>query len=318
MVLLPGRGRKQRDLALHVGGVCKRKVVRQEEAMREEQRRAQQFGSVHTLIKLHALGEYLPAFTTALKLRRFKLHYIDAFAGTGTCYIKVGERRIMVPGSASIATECKPEFHRMVFIEKSPRKAGALRRLKAARSDLDINVINEDANVALPACINILDRNNDRAIAFLDPFGMQLEWNTLQQVASSHIVDVWYLFPLSALYRQATLDASAIDDDKAAALDRILGTHEWYEAFYKPAAQQTLFGDYAPDERTAGVSEMLAWVKGRLETIFAGVLPPKVLRQQKKSGKEGAPLFALFFAVSNPSPAARELAMRIARGVLKV
>ncbi len=286
--------------------------------MPDEEKHPNQFGSIHTLLKLHALGEYLPAFTTALKLRRFKLHYIDAFAGTGTCYIKVRDQRIMVPGSASIAMECKPKFNRMVFIEKSPRKAGALRRLKAARSDLDIRVINEDANVALPECVSALHRYNDRAIAFLDPFGMQLQWRTLEQVAASRIVDVWYLFPLSALYRQATLDASAIDEDKAAALDRILGTHDWYEAFYKPPAQQTLFGDAVADERTADVSEMLAWVKRRLETIFADVLPPKVLRQQKKSGKEGAPLFALFFAVSNPSPRARELAMRIARSVLKV
>jgi three-Cys-motif partner protein len=288
------------------------------DARLEPSERPHAFGSVHTLLKLHALGEYLPAFTTALKLRNFRLHYIDAFAGTGTCYIKVAGQRIMVPGSARIATECKPPFNRMVFIEKSPRKAGALKRLKAARPELDIRVINEDANIVLPQCINGLDRYSDRAIAFLDPFGMQLEWETLRQVAASRIVDVWYLFPLSGLYRNASLDASAIDDDKAAALDRILGTHDWYGAFYEKARQPNLWGEPTPDERTADVSKMLAWVKQRLETIFAGVLPPKVLRQTKRSGKEGAPLFALFFAVSNPSEKARNLALRIARGVLRV
>lgn len=285
--------------------------------MAEKENRPHRFGSVHTLLKLHALGQYLPAYTTALKKLPFKLHYIDAFAGTGFCSIKIAGRRHLIPGSASIAADCEPGFHRMVFIEKSVHKARALERLKAVKPHLDIEVVVGDANVALPQYMGELGRT-DRAIAFLDPFGMTVKWQTLQQLAASQIVDVWYLFPLSALYRQATLNASAIDDDKAAALTRIFGTDEWRQAFYRPGAQQSLFGDAVPDERSADVQQMLAWVKLRLETIFAGVLEPQILRQTTVSGKPGAPLFALFFAVSNPSRNARELAMRIARGVLKL
>ena len=275
----------------------------------------QQFGSIHTLLKLRALGQYLPAYTTALKKLRFRLHYIDAFAGTGFCSIKLAGRRHLIPGSASIAVECKPRFHRMVFIEKFVHKARALERLKAAKPELDIEIIVGDANIALPRYLQGLG-SADRAIAFLDPFGMTVKWETLEQIAASRIVDVWYLFPLAGLYRQATLDASAINDDKAAALTRIFGTEEWRQAFYRPRAQQSLFGA-VPDERSADVQQMLAWVKQRLETIFPGVLEPQILRQTTASGKQGAPLFALFFAVSNPSSKARELAMRIARGVLK-
>ena len=276
--------------------------------------RPHSFGSLHTALKLRMLGEYLPAYTTALT-GKFDLHYIDAFAGTGACYIKVGEDRLLVPGSASIATECAPPFKRLLFIEKSPRKVAALNRLRERFPQRNVQVVRDDANVALPAYIAELDRRNDRAIAFLDPFGMHVHWHTLEQIARSGIVDVWYLFPLFGLYRQATRDAAAIDADKEASLTRTLGTETWRDAFYAPRAQLGLFGE-GSDERVAEVPEMLGWVKRRLETIFPAVLEPYVFRQTRRSGKEGAPLFALFFLVSNPAPKARALALRIAGSIL--
>ena len=38
---------------------------------------------------------------------------------------------------------------------------------------------------------------------FLDPYGMEVEWKTLQAVAATRAIDVWFLFPLAGLYRQA-------------------------------------------------------------------------------------------------------------------
>ena len=279
--------------------------------------RAQEFGSVHTLIKLHTLSGYLAAYATALKNWEFRLHYIDSFAGNGSCSIRIAGERVEVPGSASIAVDCKPRFDRLVFIEKKPKNVRGLKRLKEANPELAIDIIKDDANAALPAYVQSLRPRTDRAIAFLDPFGMSVRWETLEQVAASQIVDVWYLFPLSGLYRQLSLNAADMDEDKVAALDRILGTHDWYEAFYKQPSQGSLFGGVRPDERIADVNQMVAWVRDRLKKIFADVAEPKILRQVTASGKPGAPLFALFFAVSNPSQKARDLAMRIAKSLLK-
>ena len=68
----------------------------------------QKFGAAHTQIKLGALFSYLPAYTTALLNARFTLHYIDAFAGTGKCTIRMGARDRTIPGSAWLALECLP------------------------------------------------------------------------------------------------------------------------------------------------------------------------------------------------------------------
>jgi three-Cys-motif partner protein len=271
--------------------------------------RRHEFGSVHTLIKLQTLAAYMAAYATALKNLRFRLHYIDSFAGTGTCWIKVRGERVEVAGSASIATECKPAFNRLVFIEEDPQKVQALERLKAAKSELDIAVVNDD--------VRALEPRIDRAIAFLDPYGMAVKWETLEHLARSRIVDVWYLFPLSAVCRQLARGASGIDADKASALTRIFGTDEWRTAFYGPARQANLFADPSPDERNVNVPEILAWWKRRLETIFPAVAEPKILYQVTESGKPRAPLFALYFAVSNPAPKAIALAMRIAKSLLK-
>jgi three-Cys-motif partner protein len=273
------------------------------------------FGSIHTALKLSALGDYLRLYTLALKNQPFRLTYVDAFAGIGTCHIRIGSDRLLVPGSASIAIECKPPFNRMVFIEKSRRRVQALQRLKDRASHRNITIVHGNANAALPQVIASLNRRNDRAIVFLDPYGMHVEWETLRTLAGSRICDVWYLFPLSGLYRQAARDAAAIDDDKARALTRTFGTDEWRTAFYEKDRQIDLFGASPSEGRTAEWSDMLKWMQGRLETIFAGVLEPKLLYQTRDDGGRGAPLFALFFAVSNPR--ARDLAMRLARSILK-
>lgn len=275
------------------------------------------FGAKHTQVKLTALKKYLPAYTTALKDQPFKLSYIDAFAGTGTCLIKTGaDRKIRIPGSAQIALECRPPFDRAVFIESRKRHAEALRRLKDRESGRAIDIIQGDANAVLPSVLSRLERAKDRAVVFLDPYGMAVDWTTLQAIRRSELADVWYLFPLSGLYRQAANSAALVDEGKATRLTRMLGTDRWRTEFYKADPQLGLFG--SPDDiRDVDVDQMSNWVTKRLEALFPKVLPPKILYQTMPSGARGAPLFSLYFAMSNPSPKAWALASRLASHVLK-
>lgn len=276
--------------------------------------RRHRFGAEHTNEKLAALRSYLPAYTTALG-RRFTLHYVDAFAGTGECVIKIAGKELTVPGSASIAIDCKPPFHKMLFIELSAARAQELERLRNTVPHRDISIIQEDANVALPTYLKTLKRA-DRAVVFLDPYGMTVDWATLDRVASSKLADVWYLFPLSGLYRQAAKDSADIDASKQAALSRILGPHDWRRALYEPKPQRDLFG-LESDVRTADPERMAQWVRDCLTTIFPGVHGPKIL-YQIRDGRQGPPLFALFFLVSNPEPKALRLASKFAKSVLKL
>lgn len=133
------------------------------------------FGGEQTRIKLSALAKYLPAYTTALSKRNFRLNYVDAFAGTGACHVNVGGNRHLIRGSASIAIECQPPFDRLFFIEAKRRYAQALQRLQKDTPDLNIEVIHGDANTFLPEVLQKMAAKADRAVVFLDPYGMSVE-----------------------------------------------------------------------------------------------------------------------------------------------
>jgi len=275
------------------------------------------FGGIWTRIKLEALQNYLVAFNTALSKQNFTRIYIDAFAGTGRCDITVDGEKTSIDGSARRALATDPPFDTYTFIELRAKKLAALKALGAECPGKSIEVIQDDANAALKTLCEKYAWRNERAVLFLDPFGMHVEWTTLQAIAKTGAIDVWYLFPYSGLYRQAAKNADAMDSDKEESITRLLGTDEWRQVFYAPKRQASLFGGDDGDEREADHRQMLDFVSKRLKELFPAVTDPKILYQAGDSkNPSGAPLFALYFAASNPSPKAYGLATKIARDVL--
>jgi three-Cys-motif partner protein len=206
------------------------------------------FGGIWTRIKLEALERYLVAFNTALSKRNFTRIYIDAFAGTGRCDITVDGEKSSINGSARRALATDPPFHKFCFIELRSKKLAALKALETEYPDKCIEVIRDDANAALKALCEKYPWRDERAVLFLDPFGMHVEWTTLQAIAKTGAIDVWYLFPYSGLYRQAAKNADAMDTDKEESITRLLGTDEWRQVFYTPKRQASLFGGDDGDE----------------------------------------------------------------------
>ena len=275
------------------------------------------FGGVWTRIKLEALEKYLLAFNTALSKQSFTRLYIDAFAGTGRCDIKAHGGKKTIDGSARRALTVNPSFHKFFFIELRPKKLDALKAHSTEYPDKTIEVIQSDANAALKALCSQHQWDGERAVLFLDPFGMHVEWSTLEAIAKTGAIDVWYLFPYYGLYRQATKNADALDADKEASLTRVLGTPDWRQAFYAKNPQSDLFGGSNGDVREADHRQMLEFVSKRLQGLFPAVTAPKVLYQGGDSkNPSGAPLFALYFAASNPAPKAYGLATKIAKDIL--
>jgi len=276
------------------------------------------FGGLWTLNKLEALEKYLAAFNSALSRQSFKRIYIDAFAGTGRCHITVDGERTSIDGSARRALRADPAFHKFAFIELKAKKLASLKSLQIEYPGKDIEIIQDDANTALKALCGKYEWRSTRAVLFLDPYGMHVDWSTLQAIAHTGAIDVWYLFPYAGLYRQAAKNADAMDSDKEEAITRLLGTEEWRKEFYAPQRQADLFGNESGDSREADRHDILKYVSKRLRVLFPAVTEPKVLYQAGDStNPSGAPLFALYFAASNPKPNAHQLALKIAKSVLK-
>jgi three-Cys-motif partner protein len=196
-------------------------------------------------------------------------------------------------------------------MDQKPKHYEALRELAAVNSGRKIDVFKGDANEAVRRLIAGRSWSRTRAVMFLDPYGMSVEWDTLRAIRSTEAIDVWYLVSLSGLFRQAARDGNAVDEKKRAALSRMLGTDDWEKAWYQETATRDLFGE-ARISRTANVPEIEAYVHKRLSELFPKVLKPRTLCDDR-----GVPIFALFFLISNPDPKAISLATKIAGHILK-
>ena len=283
-----------------------------------------EFGGQHTELKLSIVESYLRAFSTALVRRFPTLIYIDAFAGTGFRTVRVAARGgdlLDEPiaesveqrrGSAQIAIDVVPQFSKLMFIEQNPKYCAALRALAEAHPKRDISVIEGDANANIKTELAKINWKGTRAVLFLDPYGMEVEWSTLEAIARTKAIDVWFLFPLSGLYRQATRDRASMDADKQAAITKMLGTDAWEKELYSTLGGTDLFGDQAPLQRQADVSGLERYVKGRLESIFPKVFDPLPLPVERRPQR-----YSLFCAISNEDPRAIGLASRIANHILK-
>lgn len=280
---------------------------------------------------MSVVGGYLKGFTTALSRQaHFKKWYIDAFAGTGERTVKLAGRDATLfepsisarverrAGSARIALDTQPRFDRLIFLDTKPRHIAALEHLKAdyVRRGIyrpeQISVIKGDANKVLQRATAQPGWDRVRATMFLDPYGMGVEWPTLEAIRSTKAIDLWYLVSLAGLYRQATRRESKLDEKKRAALTRMLGTDEWERAWYARSGTIDLFGPESEEStRTADLNRIEEYVRARLGTVFPEVLPPLRLNNDR-----GSPMFSLYFAMSNPSPAARKVALPIARYIL--
>ena len=291
------------------------------------------FGGPDTSKKLRCLQEYLQSFSIALRKQDFVCIYIDAFAGSGSRtevrpalplfgpdYAEPEE--VTTPGSARIAIGIDPPLHEITLIEQDESRFSELQTLKSEFPGRRITPLHGDANALVQEiCRNTIWRGPKtigrgiRGVIFLDPYGMEVSWETVEAIGKTQALDCWYFFPLSGLYRNAPHDPTKLDAGKQASLDRVLGATDWRQCWYEHEARPAdIFESQAQAVRRADVDAIERYVKGRLETVFRGaVLDPIRLHH-----RNGAPLASLFFAVSNPASAAVKLASDIASHILSV
>ena len=231
---------------------------------------AHRFGGDWTLKKLEILKRYLEAYTLVLKNQPFKTAYIDAFAGTGYRVQKSTDTEgLLFPdlaeeapqellrGSARMALEVSPQFDSYIFIEKSPDRCKQLSDLQKQFPDYQerISIRQGDANEEIQRLCQPKWKNH-RAVLFLDPYGMAVEWKTIEKVAATHAIDLWLLFPLGIGVNRLLPRSGQIPESWRTRLNLFLGTEDWYENFYKIETATNLFG---VEETTV--------VKAKIDTI---------------------------------------------------
>lgn len=272
-----------------------------------------EFGGDWTNEKLDCLKDYLKAYLTILRKDHFyRIYYVDAFAGSGYISpirsqelntpnlfeLETSEVENYLEGSTQIALSIFPGFDNFIFIEKNSKRTKSLELLKkeypnqAAR----IQIENTDANTYLS---NWCSRKElwatNRAVVFLDPFGMQVSWDLLVSIANTKAIDLWILFPIFGVNRLLTKN-SPPPKKFAECLNRTFGTEEWISEFYSTKPILTLFGAEEINCKDTTFEKIGAFFIKRLEKIFPYTLKEPLLLCNSKN----TPLYLLCFAASNP------------------
>jgi three-Cys-motif partner protein len=284
------------------------------------------FGGNWTTDKLDRLRRYLAAYSLVMSKQPFRYAYVDAFAGTGYiskdsasedelflfAELNQPESRGFIEGSAKVALSVEPAFSEYIFVEKSAKRCQDLATMRDEHPALAsrVAIVNAEANAYLQGLCENGDWKRRRAVLFLDPYGMQVEWRTLEAIASTRAIDMWLLFPLGmSISRLLTRDGK-IPQAWVDKLDRFLGTHDWMSEFYKQEMENTLFGEQSALVRDCSFDRIAAYFVRRLKEIFPVVAEnPLTLRNSK------IPLFLLCFAAGNGGRGG-EIAKRIAENIL--
>jgi len=221
-----------------------------------------------SLEKLELLRKYLSRYSTVLKnqTRCWGYEYIDAFAGTGKP--KTKDEQKYVDGSPRIALGLTPSFTQYHFIEQADWRVKKLEKLHGKFPDQGIAIYHGDCNKILREQIlpQLPYSSKKRAIAFIDPFGMQFEWETMEYLAQAKTVEDLLNFPVMAINRGALRKhPETISKASRERLDRFWGTQDWKVDFYTD--EQTLFGIETVKRPLSG--EEFGYVfKKRPEEIF--------------------------------------------------
>ena len=281
------------------------------------------FGNKSTIKKLDTVTDYLAFYTRALS-GKFRLSYFDAFAGTGEIphgdnlplFEGMVELATVIEGSARRSLKIPVPFDRYFFSDSKRSHVTALGKLRDEFPKLAtrIHILHGDANdVIKQYCRSELTRK-DRTVLFLDPYGNQVHWSTIEAIAETDGSDLWYLFPAGLGVVRQTSHNAAVRKDAEDSLNLLFGDNTWFEAFTAPSDQLNWIDQVDDNRRKIATADAVTrFMISKMKTVFKGV----VLDEWLPLGKKGGHWYSLIFACSNASPAARNLASRVAKDIMR-
>lgn len=131
----------------------------------------------------------------------------------------------------------------------------------------------------------------DRAVVFLDPYGMDVRWPMIEKLAETKKIDLWMLFPSSGVIRMLPRQGPP-DEAWSRRLTELFGDGSWKGEFYREETVTDLFGERLATRRAVTEETVTRYLTRRLQSIFTAVVDqPMVLHNSRHS-----PLFMLVFA----------------------
>lgn len=270
--------------------------------------------------KLDHLRKYLHAYTTIMGKQKWckSFTYIDAFAGPGEHQVRPKrsavpnarellaeiarfgseqeEQREFLRGSPRVALDLEHPFSLYVFVERSPNRVAALQQLKNQYGDTrDIRIRKADCQTYLRETLGQIDWRVNRAIVFLDPFGMQVDWETIELLAQTKAIEILLNLPVGmAIQRLLLRKPENFTPARRQSLNDYFGSSEWFNAIYK--REKNLFDEDVEQKVEQSGKRLLQWYRGRLRDCFRNVSKAALIRNSR-----GGHLYYLMLASYNPT-----------------
>ncbi len=219
-------------------------------------------------------------------------------------------------GSVRRALSVEVPFSSYVFSDLKRKNVTELHDVVKEYSHLKdrIRIATGDANdIVQQFCRELGTR--DRALIFLDPFGNQVRWETLEVIAKTRKVDLWYLFPAWLGVARQIKSNGIVLKDAEASIDQMLGSSDWRKEAVSSAtsAQQDMFATESSESQKIATGDGITrYMIKCMETIFGGGVSQKWL----PLGRGGRHYYSLLFACANPGDRAKSLAQKVARDIM--
>lgn len=254
---------------------------------------ARSFGN-WTQDKLFYVKHYIDTFEKAMRESKWRQRvYIDLFAGPGKCQDRKTKEYFL--GSPLIALTTEYPFTNYFFVDNDPKNLEALkiRSHKTKVSENKIHFLEGNANKKVYEITQEITRVDSiytpgvwpsLNLAFLDPNGLELEWNIIAELARMKRMDLIIHYSQQGVERMVIRSANSPQPTK---LDLFFGDKGWRDVYqkYKDAAggyHRPLINYYKTNLKKLGYEE----VKDDEE-----IWTEPLMRNQKN-----APLYRLLFA----------------------
>lgn len=286
------------------------------------------WGGSWTIEKLEAFEKYVIAYLTIMLNQRKKYNgwpqniiYFDGFAGSGDRIsenennnkqdaIQFADLDIqptetkLYQGSAERVLKLEKKFDEYYFVDIDKDALELLKRKVSTYCHNNCYFITKDVNEALREFSNYLDKQKV-ALIFLDPFGMQLNWDSIELLKGKR-VDLWILLPSGVIINRFLDREGKLQFSHKLQSFFGMNESEIREKFYKTEKEENLFGE---KERIIKLNDSISKIAEvyiyKLNKIFKQVTqrPLKLLNSRK------VPIYHFIFASNNP--AAKKIASQI-------
>jgi three-Cys-motif partner protein len=205
--------------------------------------------------KYRYVGMYAELFATGMKNRWQHRVYLDLFSGSG--YSRIRDNNRLVIGSPMIALNLPDPFDSYVFADENPESLDALRtRVGRLKRLFPVTYIPGDANDKVSRVLEVISRTPNKStlsFCFLDPYKLNIHFNTVRRIAEGRAIDFLILL---ALYIDANRNIQFYLAKDNRTIELFLGNAEWRPRWRAAERTGDTIVEFLAKEYSTGMSQI--------------------------------------------------------------